>query len=465
MKQIRLVIILAVTAVVMVAGFFVVDHITKKQKERAEIGAAKQLLSIDSNDVTRITVDNEDGHFAFDWQDTGWVLVSEDQFPINTYAVAAICTYACNVSSEKTVAFDCEDTSIYGFDNPVTLKIYTTKTDEEHPYVIMVGDSTPTYDAYYAMIGGSNDVYTIDYNTGSIFCVAKNSLRNNYLFDVTTSMFTAYRLERGGKVITELKRGSDNNVVLTTPAGFDVSKVNIDDLIDRVTRVTFSEFIEDHPQDLAKYGLDDPHTKLFLEAQSNGQPIKEEIWFGKQTSDLDTADMYGYSATLDLVFTVKRNDVSFIDYDAKQYILPYCTNVELANLSSVEIDMGDVYDMHETLSLDSDNQKYAIGGTQITPEDEELFDLFTNYYRAIAFLRFTETDFDAVPQGDPAITITYTFRDGSTQVLTFIPESENNYWLMKDGKYTSLTVRLNRFTGTGCVTETYETLMNALRGK
>ncbi len=468
MKQIRWIIILAVTALVLGGIFIVVDRRTKeKDKEKNKGTESKQLLSINADSVTRIVIDNEEGHFAFDWdmQKGGWKLVSSDQFRINEYAISGICTYICDVKSVKTVAFDCENTSAYGFDNPVTIKVYTLDTDEEHPYILHVGDSTPTHDAYYVMVDGSDDVYTVDYNTGSIFCAAKNTLRNTYLFDFNASQLTYYKLERSGKVISELKRNASNDFELITPAGYETSKLTVDDLTNLVIRVQVTEFLEEHPEDLAKYGLKDPWAKLSLEAIDDGATVKEEMWFGDMTTDSDNAqEMYGYFTSTDQVFKVLRADVQFLEYDAKKYISPYCVTVNIEDLSGIDVDLGEVYDLHETLSLDYANGQYALGSTDIDAfDDEDLMQQYIEFFRSIAYLTFTDTDFDAKPEGDAAMSITYHYLDGKDLALTFIPAGDKNYYLMKNGTYTGQTVRLNAFTGTGCMTKVYTELLNKIK--
>lgn len=466
MKQLRWVWILGITAVLTILIFIVVDQRTKVREEEKRIGEVKQLLSIDPEAVTRITVDNEEGHFAFDWENgTGWKLVSQEQFAINAYAVNAICNYICDVSSQKTVAFNCENTAVYGFDHAVTLKVYTEDTDDEHPYILYIGDSTPTYDAYYAMVDGSDDVYTIDYTRGSIFCAAKDSLKNTYLYDVTSSMIQYYRLERGGKTVTEISRGADGTWQLDTPSGYPIHKSNIDVMFNDLIRVNVASFVEEHPEDLAQYGLDAPHTKLYLNALDGKTSIDEEIWFGSKISE-NALEMYGYFVSREQVFTVYTNDVSFIESEPSQYMLPYCLDVTIEELSEIEIDMGDVYDMHEVLHLDYANTQYALGDTDVTAlDDETKMALFTAYYRTIAYLTFTALDLTAEPDADaePDIRIRYTYLDDSTVELDFVEKEQNNYYLLKNGEYTGMTVRLNSFTGAGCMTDAHKALLDALK--
>ena len=223
-----------------------------------------------------------------------------------------------------------------------------------------------------------------------------------------------------------------------------------------------ASFVEENPEDLSQYGLDQPHTKLTLRGTYGSIDMSEEIWFGNDCED--AIYEYGYFANSKQVFTITKADVIFTQDNVISYLYPYCTNLNIEDLTAVEIDMGDVYDMHETLYVDYENSQYALGDIDIDAlDDTNISDLFQNYYRSISNLRITDTDFDAKPEGDAAITIRFDLKNGGTELLEFIPQAENNFWLMRNGTYTNITVRLNRFTGTGCATKCYEELIYALK--
>lgn len=467
MKPIRWIIALVVAAAALCAVYFVVDYKADNREKKQQLGAAKTLFSFDTSAVSRVTLENEDGYFAFDWDDDNatWQLVSADQFSFNTYAISTICNYFGELSSEKTVVFDCQDTAVYGFDTPTVLKVYTTDRGEEDPYVLYVGDSTPTYDAYYAMLPDSNDVYTIGYTQGSIFCADKNTLKNTYLFDTYSTLVDAYELLRGEETVFSLERGSDSLWQMTYPRPYTVHSSNITDLMDSVVRVQVDSFVEEHPADLAKYGLDHPQYTLKLRGTINGRAVNRELLFGDMITDnTNETQMYGYISDSDQVFIITKASVSFLDEDTTEYILPYCVDVSIEDLSKIEIDMGEVYDMHETLYLDYANEQYALGDIDIDAyDDEDILTLYQNFYRAVANLQFSAMDLDAVPEGEAAVTILYTHLDGSVTSAEFISQAENNFYLVVDGTYTGLTVRLNRFTGSSGMVISYETLLKGLK--
>ena len=466
-KQYKWLIGLGSAAVVLTGIYFLVDAKVSDKEKRAAIGGPKTLFSFDADSMERITIDNEDGSYCFDWNKDGgfWELTSDDKFAVNVDAVRTICGYFCQLSSEKTVAFDCENTSQFGFDNPVTLKVYTSETGEDDPYVLYVGDNTPTFDAYYVMVGGSNDVYTVDYTTGSIFCVAKDTLKDLYLFDAFSTMVDYYKLERDGKTVVELKRDAENIWNMSEPAGFSVYRSEIENMINNLVRLTVTGFVEENPEDLAKYGLDKPEAKIYIKGMTMNGISSEEIWFGKPISESpDETDMYGYFANTKQVFTILRNEMGFLKAEAVNYVEPYCTAIEISEVSAVHVDMGDIADMNCTLLIDYANEQYSFNDTDITAlKDDAMMDKFQTLFRELSAMRFTDLDMDAEPQGEAAATITFDLLEGGKRTVEFIPESSNNFYVMVDGKYTNKTIRMNRFTGAGGLIRPYNALVDALK--
>lgn len=128
--------------------------------------------------------------------------------------------------------------------------------------------------------------------------------------------------------------------------------------------------------------------------------------------------------------------------------------------------MGSCYDLHETLHIDYENNQYSLGDIDITAKDDEnIMQLFQTFYRTIATLKFSDVNLDEEPdmEKEPAMQIIYTDLKDGKMTLDFIEKSANDFYLIKDGTYTGLTVRLNSFTGAGSVTDRYQMLLSALK--
>ena len=471
MKQLRWVWILGIAAVLLIGIFIVVDMKSDKREAEKHIGEAKQLFQFDGAEATKLTIQNEEGVFSFRWNDVKytWEQAEGDPFHVNSYVIAAMVNYASNLKSLKTVAFDCKDTAVYGFTDPVRLQIYTSQTGDSNPYTVYIGDPTPTYDAYYAMVEGSDDVFTIDYNSGTVFCSSKNAMKNTYLFDTTATQVTYCKVERDGKVTMELQKDSDLVWHLVQPEGFTPAKASVDELTDNIVHENVEAFVEDDPADLSVYGLDHPHTKIWLKGTDGPDPLEEEIWIGDLCSDHENeTEVYGYFVSSKQVFRIKRASVSFSQNDVSSLLLPYCLEVSIDDLNSVDIDMGELYDIKATLGMDNAKGQYTFNDIDIDNiYDDSISTLYMTLYRSIAFLRFSELDTESKPdpEKEPAITITYHYRDGSETKLTFVEKESNNFYMLNNGNYTGMTVRLANFNGSSCIVPNYNALVQALKQK
>ncbi len=471
MKQSRWIWILGITAVVLIGIFIIVDINTDKKEREKHIADGKQLLHFDVSKVTGLSLKNEEGTLAFEWdtENGEWRQTEGEAFHVSTYAVNAIVNYACDLQSLKTVALNSDSKEVYGFTDPIELKIYTTETGKDHPYIIYVGDNTPTYEAYYAMIDGSDEIYTIDYNSGTVFCASRNALKNAYLFDTTAAQVSYMRFEKDGKTTVELSRDSERAWQMLQPEGFTLAKAYVDELSDDLVHITVDAFVEDNPSDLEKHGLDKPQTQVFLKGSSGTRAMEEEIWFGAPLSeDPNETDLYGYFVTSKQVFSIKKAETTFANTPASSLILPYCADITLDDVKSIDIDMGEVYDLKAKAELDLSGEQFKLDGRDISGMyDETLNTLFKNFCRSVATLGFTEMNLDAKPDpdADADMTILYRFKDGSKKELTFRKKSANEFYLFTDGKYSGLTVRLNKFTDSASVTSSYEALKQALKSK
>ena len=63
------------------------------------------------------------------------------------------------------------------------------------------------------------------------------------------------------------------------------------------------------------------------------------------------------------------------------------------------------------------------------------------------------------------MSITYNYQDGTQKKLTFVERSDHYYYMLEDGTYNGIVVRLNNFTGAGTITPAYEALTRALNEK
>lgn len=453
MKQLKVIgILAAIVGVSCVGYYFINQQLTEQEKiERAD-STPVSLISIDSALVDTLHISNEEGEFNFKYENSEWTLTNQS-FEINPYSISAICNYFCELNSVQTIDTDPENLDVFGFDNPVTL---TCTLTDGTAYSLQVGSVTPVQDAYYVKLPDSDTVYTVDYISGSMFCASRNTLKNTYLFDVYASNITRFCLERDGAVIYDINYDGATGWKLTAPLAFDGYTSKINETLDKFTRVNVAAYLEDVPDDLSKYGLDDPYCKIIAETEDKATTIL----IGDMISPEEDETMaYGMFVESNQIFMLTRADISFIDDETVDKIYPYIYSAETSDVAKLEVDCNDV---QATLELDYDNKVYKIDGITIDPEDEAGATAYQNFYRGVATLAIYDVKPDAVPSGDAEISFTYTMENGDEVKIELIPESDTTYYAMRNGTYTGLITRKKYITRSGSIEPTYALLQEYL---
>ena len=124
MKRIKIAI--AIMAVVLIASlgiYFLADHLnSNKTKKETEEANKLILFNIDENSIDKVDIHNESGNYTAEYIDSNWQLTNTDEFDLNSTAITAICSNFCNLTAIKIL--DDNDSSKYGFDDPITLTVY-----------------------------------------------------------------------------------------------------------------------------------------------------------------------------------------------------------------------------------------------------------------------------------------------------------------------------------------------------
>lgn len=454
MKQGKIIALLAGAVVLLTGGYLALrfkNEEKTRQKEQQE--APVQLLSFDGDTTASLTVKNEEGTFRFLFQDQTWVLDGND-FVANPYSISAICSYMSSLSSVKTIAKDVTDLSPYGLADPVEL---TAVTDNGNSYQLLVGDPTPTNESYYAMLPGGNTVYTIDYTSGSVFRATKNTLKNRYLLDAYSTEITEFSLERQGQLIYSMTHSDAMQWVIDQPIQWQGYTSNINEVLDTFVRATATAYIDENPGDLSQYGLDQPSYRIHAKTETK----EATVLLGKMVSDAENEiSIYGMIQESGQVFYMTKAALNFLDDDLLSVAYPYVYNPDAATVKQLVVDLGDV---QATLELDTQNKKYSCNGVDISDMGDAATEAFQSFYQAVATMGLSQVDPDAKPEGEAAITFTYTLQSGEVNRVELIPASDTTYWIMKNGTYTNFMTRKKILNVTGGIFSSYETLQKAIQ--
>jgi len=233
-----------------------------KEREKAE-EEAKKVFQLDKEDIVefRLARADEEEIVCTRKEDT-WRIEQPVEADADQDAVNRVVSEFVDAKRTRTVEDEPEDLSLYGLDKPSLQLAVALKENEKTP-TLLIGNENPAKTAFYAKTQDENAVFLLQMYVKSSMDKKLYDLRNKKVADVKKDEVQALKLERHDLKL-EVEKSDDDTWMLTAPLQTRGDKTEIDKLINKMNSARIKEFINENPQDLAQYGLDEPDIKLTM---------------------------------------------------------------------------------------------------------------------------------------------------------------------------------------------------------
>lgn len=475
MKLYRNAIILIAVLALLIGGYLMVTKMKGSDDsiEEATTSENLALVTLDSEKINAISLNNEELQLEFSKEETEWVLKSPSAIKTDKDSISSLVGQLTGLTAERFVEENPSDLNQYGLDKPRI--VITIGSNENKTQTMELGDRTPTKEAYYLLEKGTNKVYTVSVYYGDQFLDAKSQIRDRTLFTFKTNEKTGaiedvqtISMDRGGKLLFSSKKESESTWVLTAPFQANANLESIMPIVDAFSKLMVIDFVEDEAKDLEKYGLDKPSYALEVSTSTN----KNKILLGDVMKD--SSNFYAVIEGSSAVFTVDPSGLTFLDKPLKEIIEPFAYIVNIGDVSKIEITMDGRTDvcLIETdkdkgeVKADRDKDKFFFNGKDATLKDNKDSQPFRQFYQALIGITLDGIEQGATPSGRPEITFQYTLNKapGSTK-LEFYPKDKDYYYVVKNGQYSNIIVRKAQFDKPEGVRDTYKKLVEILNQK
>ena len=241
-----------------------------------------------------------------------WVLVSDsintDNINISQDMILNRLWYFSNIWSEALIDEDPQDISIFGLDDP-TGRVFIGDSDGNTAEII-IGNMNPSRNAFYVMLAGQQEVYTLSSFLAQNINLGINDLRSrellgNLAMEYTTNFVIEYRpgdyfFDR--RRMEMIVKAEDNPYVssftefmmIAPYAGsYGVDSNVFWRVLESMLQIEVTGFADDSPSSLAPYGLDNPG-RIYV----NSATGSFEIFYGRSEGDLRYAKFPDNSAVL-----------------------------------------------------------------------------------------------------------------------------------------------------------------------
>lgn len=460
MKLYRNAIILVIIVALLVGAYFLISR--NKAEEETEDNRAENLLKLTdytSDEVESLKLQNPDGTFVIVKKDTEWTLSSPTDITADPSVLSSIVINAASLTADKLVEENAANLATYGLDKPI---IITLKLKDGTEKVLEIGNLTPTKSGHYARLASENKVYVLGSYSGDKLVVTRNDMRSKSIYSIASDTINYLSMDRNGQNVFASEMDTNKNWSMVQPIKGSMNSSALTPMLEAVASLSVTEFVEDKPADLSKYGLDKPAYSLEFKT-SDGKAYKLVMGAEKTKG----SDIYVKLGDSDEVYLMSISAFTFLDKPLKEIVDVFAYIVNIDQVKKIDLTMDgkttnmtlDVYTDAEG-KTDTDKDKFTVDGKDASGKDDKDKQPFRTFYQSLIGISLDEVDVNGIPTGAPEISINYTLKNGTMKV-DYISKDANYYYVVRNGEYAGILVKKNKGDlGVMGMKEAYKAMMD-----
>jgi hypothetical protein len=265
----------------------------------------KRVMSFEDKDVKAISVTAPKLTYSLEKADNKWKLVTPVAMAAEETAVNRILSGLRNL---RATAFeeDAKDLSKYGLDKPVASAVITLATGDARQSVLIGQTGSGSSKKTYAKRGEAPWVAEVAASVIEDLDKPLSDLRDKTVLAFDRDKVSAVKFTSGATTIQMEKHpattdGGTEEWVETAPHQSLAKKWKMSNVLWTLSSMKAASFADEHPTDLAKYGLDKPSRTVTV-VGDDGKEIGT-IQFGKENG----GNVYATSSANPQVVEVEKN--------------------------------------------------------------------------------------------------------------------------------------------------------------
>jgi len=426
---------LAVVFIGIVLYYFLID-LPSEKREKEEKNRREKVILFDSENVKAISLIKEENTVelkrlgADEWQVTA---------PINTKgdspAISDFLSFLNNLTFTRVVEESPKNLSTFGLDTP-NLKVILSMNDGKTKG-IRVGENHPMGNKVYLARLNGERVLTADITRDRLDQKVYD-LRDKTILDFKTPQINKIELIRDKKTLT-LKKNEHSWQLIEEETTTKGNESEITNLLNTIQTARIEQFVEEQPEQLASYGLNNSKLTVKLTTLKANEPLT--LFIGEKSE-------HGFYAK-----TLSKKNIFVIN----QSLFDALNNrqlVDFLNKSLVEFNDDDLSKV--TLRMDDSridlirDKKDLQKWTMVKPVDMKantatinslLFDLKNS--RIVKFIKTNAKNSKMFGMEQPEKEISLTYKNGETWTLKLGGQTSNadHYFAQRSDEETVFTLQ------------------------
>jgi len=250
-----------VVVAALLGGYYYWYEVKGGEQRKAAEEAAQRIFQLQKDAIETVTITRGSETIKLTKDATeGWMLTEPVRAKAEQRTVDEVLDGLVEGKRDKVIAEQSNDLAEFGLKEP-SLVVHASVKAVSTPSILQFGARTPTMSGYYAREGEQSKVLMVPASLHSKFDKDVFSLRDKTVLSLDQAQVKRVEVHREEHRIAVESEGEQGwKMVAPLEARADKTKVN--DLIGAINGTKVKEFIDEAPQDLAKYGLNPPRWRL-----------------------------------------------------------------------------------------------------------------------------------------------------------------------------------------------------------
>lgn len=274
-----------------------------ERREEAALSSPEALKPIlfrfEKDDMMSVRIDRPDGVIDMRKVDGEWEMAGVPWRPARSMT-RRVAHQLHDLTARAEVVDPEPDRSVYGLGEQAIRVAISLRDGSTLKFV--VGDPNPTGVSYYVMPEPGERVFVVKKSAMDYYRLNLESFRENRFATFDSEDATTVRATVDGRTIA-VERTGELTWRMTEPVVMEASRQEARTMLGRVAALTAAAFVEDHPADKARYGLDPAAHRIEVRL-TTGATFTLEL--GSEIPDTDPPQSYAYCVEDDAVYVVRN---------------------------------------------------------------------------------------------------------------------------------------------------------------
>ena len=250
-----------VVVAALLGGFYYWYEVKGGEQRKAAEEAAQRIFQLQKDAIEAVTITrgSETIKLTKDAAE-GWMLTEPVRAKAEQRTVDEVLDGLVEGKRDKVITEQPNDLTEFGLKEP-SLVVQASVKDASTPTTLQFGARTPTMSSYYAREGEQSKVLMVPASLHSKFDKNVFNLRDKTVLSLDQAQVKRVEVQHEEHRIAVESEG-EQGWKMMAPLEAKADKAKTNDLISAINAAKVKEFIEEAPQDLAKYGLNPPRWRL-----------------------------------------------------------------------------------------------------------------------------------------------------------------------------------------------------------